>query len=42
MKDLHEIEAQTLAEGREWMRQQLEQRLQAEADKIGATVRKAG
>ena len=42
MKDLLEIEAQTLAEGREWMRQQLEQRLQAEADKIGAICQQSG
>jgi hypothetical protein len=32
MKVLLEVEAQTLAEGREWTRQRLEERLQAQAD----------
>ncbi len=35
MKVLLGVEAQTLAEGREWTRQRLEERLQAQADQIG-------
>ncbi len=35
-KSLKEAEAQVLAEGREWMRQRLEQRLQAQAREAGA------
>jgi hypothetical protein len=42
MKGLLGIEAQVLVEGREWMRQQLERRLQAEADKIGAICPQSG
>jgi len=33
---LREIEMEVEAEGREWMRQRLEQRLQKEADRQGA------
>jgi hypothetical protein len=33
---LKSIEAEVLNEGREWMRQRLQQRLQAEADAAGA------
>jgi hypothetical protein len=41
MKDQHELtlkelEAEVLAEGREWTRRRLQQRLQAQADKAGA------
>jgi hypothetical protein len=36
MKVLLEVEAQTLAEGREWTRQRLEERLQAQTDQIEA------
>ena len=34
-RSLRDIEMEVLAEGREWMRQRLEQRLQAEADRPG-------
>ena len=34
-RSLHEIEIEVLAEGREWMRQRLQQKLQAEADRQG-------
>ena len=34
-RSLHEIEIEVLAEGREWMRQRLQQKLQAEADRHG-------
>jgi hypothetical protein len=34
-RSLHEIEIEVLAEGREWMRQRLEQKLQVEADRHG-------
>ena len=33
---LAELEEEVLIEGREWMRARLEQRLQAEADRLGA------
>jgi hypothetical protein len=42
MKALLEIEAQMLAEGREWTRQRLEERLQAQADQIGAICPQSG
>lgn len=42
MKVLLEVEAQTLAEGREWTRQRLEERLQAQADQIGALCPQSG
>ena len=32
---IREIEMEVLAEGREWMRQRLQQKLQAEADRHG-------
>jgi hypothetical protein len=34
-RSLREIEEETLAEGREWMRQRLQQKLQEEADRHG-------
>ena len=34
-RTLREIEMEVLAEGREWMRQRLQQKLQAEADRHG-------
>ena len=34
-RTLREIEMDVLAEGREWMRQRLQQKLQAEADRHG-------
>jgi hypothetical protein len=34
-RSLREIEMEVLAEGREWMRQRLEQKLQEEADRHG-------
>ena len=34
-RSLREIELEVLAEGREWTRQRLEQKLQAEADRHG-------
>jgi len=34
-RSLREIELEVLAEGREWMRQRLEQRLQQEAERDG-------
>lgn len=34
-RSLREIELEVLAEGREWMRRRLEQRLQEEADRQG-------
>ncbi len=34
-RSLREIELEVLAEGREWTRRRLEQRLQAEADRHG-------
>jgi hypothetical protein len=34
-RSLREIELEVLEEGREWMRQRLEQRLQEEADRQG-------
>lgn len=34
-RSLREIELEVLAEGREWMRQRLEQKLQEEADRQG-------
>jgi len=34
-RSLREIEEEVLAEGREWTRQRLQQRLQAEADRHG-------
>lgn len=34
-RSLREIELEVLAEGREWMRQRLEQRLQEEANRQG-------
>ena len=42
MKVLLEVEAQTLAEGREWTRQRLEERLQAQADQIEAVCPQSG
>jgi hypothetical protein len=36
MLSLKEVEAQVLAEGREWTRQRLEQRLQEQAREAGA------
>jgi hypothetical protein len=42
MKVLLEVEAQTPAEGREWTRQRLEERLQAQADQIGALCPQSG
>ena len=42
MKVLLEAEAQTLAEGREWTRQRLEERLQAQADQIEAICPQSG
>ena len=42
MKVLLEVEAQTLAEGREWTRQRLEERLQAQADRIEALCPQSG
>ena len=42
MKVLLEVEAQTLAEGREWTRQKLEERLQAQADQIEAVCPQSG
>lgn len=35
-RSLREIELEVEAEGREWMRQRLEERLQQEADRAGA------
>ena len=35
LRSLHEIEIEVLAEGREWMRQRLQQKLQTEADRHG-------
>ena len=35
LRSLREIEMEVLAEGREWMRQRLQQALQAEADRHG-------
>ena len=35
-RSLREIELEVEAEGREWMRQRLEERLQKEADRAGA------
>lgn len=35
-QSLKELEAEVLAEGREWTRQRLQQRLQAQADEAGA------
>lgn len=34
-RSLREIEMEVMAEGREWTRQRLQQRLQAEADRYG-------
>ncbi len=34
-RSLREIEMEVLAEGREWMRQRLQQKLQAETDRQG-------
>jgi hypothetical protein len=34
-RSLREIEDEVLAEGKEWMRQRLQQRLQQEADRTG-------
>jgi hypothetical protein len=34
-RSLREMEMEVLAEGREWMRQRLQQKLQAEADRHG-------
>jgi len=34
-RSLREIEDEVLAEGREWMRQRLQQKLQQEADRTG-------
>jgi hypothetical protein len=42
MKALLELEAQTLAEGREWTRQRLEERLQAQANRIEALCPQSG
>ena len=39
---LKEIEAEVLAEGREWTRQRLQQRLQAQAQEAGAVFPPAG
>ena len=36
LQSLKEVEAQVLAEGREWTRQRLQQRLQAQAEEAGA------
>ena len=36
VKSLKALEAEVLAEGREWTRQRLQQRLQAQADQAGA------
>jgi hypothetical protein len=35
-RSLREIEMETLAEGREWTRKRLEEKLQAEADRLGS------
>jgi len=35
VRSLQQIELEVLAEGREWMRQRLEQKLQQEADRQG-------
>jgi hypothetical protein len=35
-QSLKELEAEVLAEGREWTRQRLQQRLQAQAEQAGA------
>jgi hypothetical protein len=35
-QSLKELEAEVLAEGREWTRQRLQQRLQAQAEEAGA------
>ena len=35
VRSLREMELEVLAEGREWMRQRLEQKLQEEADRQG-------
>ena len=35
-QSLKEVEAEVLAEGREWTRQRLQQRLQAQAEEAGA------
>ena len=35
---LKELEAEVLAEGREWTRQRLQQRLQTEAEEAGAAL----
>ena len=35
---LQELEAEVWAEGREWMRRRLEEKLQAQADRIGQHV----
>lgn len=35
IRSLREIEEETLAEGREWMRKRLQQKLQEEADRRG-------
>jgi len=39
---LKEVEAEVLAEGREWTRQRLQQRLQAQAEEAGAVFPPAG
>jgi hypothetical protein len=39
---LSEIEEEVLAEGREWMRQRLEQKLQARADRISQSFSPRG
>ena len=36
IQTLKEVEAEVLAEGREWTRQRLQQRLQAQAEEAGA------
>lgn len=36
VQSLKEVEAEVLAEGREWTRQRLQQRLQAQAEEAGA------
>lgn len=36
VQSLKEVEAEVLAEGREWTRQRLQQRLQAQAEESGA------
>jgi len=42
VQSLKEVEAEVLAEGREWTRQRLQQRLQVQAEEAGAVFPPAG